>query len=221
MARGFIIPPKVIERGVKPVVFLLALLPFCWLVWQLWLAFQGVPNGLGANPFSESNFFLGRWALRFLLFALAITPLRIMTGRVEFARFRRMIGLFAFFYAVMHLTSYVVLDQFFDWAAIWKDIVKRTYITLGMAAVVIMIPLAITSTRKMIRRLGGKNWQRLHRLVYVAAVLGVAHFYLLVKADVTEPLIYAGILSFLLVFRVVRARPWCKFSRSGATQVMT
>lgn len=207
MARGMHLPATVIEKRIKPLLFILALAPFVWLAWQIWLAAQGLPNGLGANPFSESNFFTGKWALRFLLITLTITPLRLLTGWNELGRFRRMAGLFAAFYAVMHLASYVVLDHFFDWPAIWKDILKRTYITLGMTALLILLPLAVTSTRAMVRRMGAKNWQRLHRLVYVAGVLAVTHFYLLVKADVREPLIYAAILVGLLGFRLARM-PW-------------
>lgn len=204
MARGMRLPASVIESRIKPLAFVLALAPFVWLLWQIWLAMQGLPNGLGANPFSASNFFTGKWALRFLLITLAITPLRLLTGWNELGRFRRMVGLFAFFYAAMHLTSYVALDHFFDWPTIWKDILKRTYITLGMAALLILLPLAVTSTRGMVRRMGAKSWQRLHRLVYAAGILAVIHFYLLVKADVREPLIYAAILSILLGFRLAR-----------------
>lgn len=208
MARGFLLPANVIESRLKPLIFILCLLPFAWLLWQLWFALQGLKSGLGPNPFSQSNFFTGKWALRFLLLALAVTPLRILTGWNDFGRLRRMLGLFAFFYALMHLTSYVVIDHFFDWATIWKDILKRLYITLGMAALLILLALAITSTNRMLRRLGPKNWQRLHRLVYVAAALGVTHFYLLVKADKREPLVYIAVLATLLGFRLVRARWW-------------
>jgi sulfoxide reductase heme-binding subunit YedZ len=208
MAPGFLLSPTVIDRRVKPLVFVLCLLPFAWLLGQLWFALQGLPSKLGANPFSESNFFTGKWALRFLLLTLAITPLRILTGWNDFGRLRRMLGLFAFFYALMHLTSYVVIDHFFDWATIWKDILKRLYITLGMATILVLLPLTITSTNKMLRRLGPKNWQRLHRLVYVAGALAVTHFYLLVKADKREPLVYIAILAALLGFRAARARWW-------------
>jgi sulfoxide reductase heme-binding subunit YedZ len=221
MARGFIFSAKVVEKRIKPLLFILALLPFGWLLWQLYYAVQGLPNGLGANPFSASNFFTGKWALRFLLLTLAITPARQLTGWNDFGRLRRMFGLFAFFYALMHLTSYVVIDHFFDWHTIWKDILKRLYITLGMTALLILLPLAITSTNRMVRRLGPKNWQNLHRMVYVAAILAVIHFYLLVKADVREPLLYIAILACLLGYRLMKARFWQKKSQAMATAALT
>ena len=150
----------------KPAVWLLALMPLAWLVWR------AVNQDLGPNPAEAMNRFLGDWALRFLLFALAVTPVRLVTGNTTVVRFRRLLGLFAFFYVALHLSSYVAVDQFFDWAAIWKDIVKRTYITLGMAGFVILLALAATSTKGMIKRLGSRNWNRLHKGVYVAGVLG-------------------------------------------------
>ncbi len=183
----------------KPIVFALCLVP---LVVHAWFGFN---NELGANPIDATNRHLGDWALRFLLIALAVTPVRILTGWTTIIRFRRMLGLFAFAYVCLHLSSYVVLDQFFDWTAIWKDIVKRWYITVGMTAFVLLIPLAVTSTKGWVKRIGGKNWQKLHRLAYIAGVLGVFHFYMLVKADVREPLIYAGILFVLFAIRAVNA----------------
>ncbi|MEX2449873.1 MAG: protein-methionine-sulfoxide reductase heme-binding subunit MsrQ [Rhodospirillales bacterium] len=179
----------------KPAVFAVCLIPLGLLVWN------GLTGNLGANPIEATNRFLGDWALRFILIALAVTPVRILTRWNPIMRFRRMLGLFAFAYVCLHLTSYVALDQFFDWAAIWKDIVKRWYITVGMAAFVLLIPLAVTSTKGWIKRIGGKTWQNLHKLVYAAAVLAVFHFYMLVKADVREPLIYAGILAGLFLIR--------------------
>jgi sulfoxide reductase heme-binding subunit YedZ len=155
---------------IKPVVFSICLVPLALLVWR------GLNDGLGANPIEASNRFLGDWALRFILIALAVTPIRIMTRWNPIMRFRRMMGLFAFAYVVLHLTSYVALDQFFDWPAIWKDIIKRWYITVGMTAFVLLIPLAVTSTKGWIKRIGGKTWQNLHKLVYPAAILGVFHF---------------------------------------------
>ena len=187
-----------IRRVLKPLVFALALTPLALLAWK------ATHGGLGAHPQEFVNRFFGDWALRFLLIALSVTPVRGLTGWNALARFRRMFGLFAFFYACLHVTSYVAVDQFFDWAAIGKDIVKRNYITVGMATFLVLIPLAATSTDGMLRRLGGPRWKKLHRLVYVAGVAGVFHFYMMVKADVREPLIYAAILAVLLGYRVVQ-----------------
>lgn len=180
----------------KIAIFVVSLIPAGWILWTLFL---GDP---GPNPAETANRFLGDWALRFLLIALAVTPLRRITGRPEVTRFRRMLGLFAFFYAALHVTSYVVLDQFFDWAAIWADIVKRTYITVGMGALLILCVLAATSTRKAVMRLKYPRWKKLHRLVYVAGVLSVVHYYMMIKAGYTEPLIYGGILALLFVLRL-------------------
>ena len=185
------------RRIAKPLLFAVCLAPLAWLVWL------GASGGLGANPIEATNRYLGDWALRFLLIALAVTPVREMFGLSGLARFRRMLGLFAFAYVCLHLSSYVGLDQFFDWKAIWADIVKRAYITVGMTAFVLLIPLAITSTKGWVKRLGGRRWQALHRVVYAAGVLGVVHFYMMVKADVREPLAYAGILAVLLGWRVL------------------
>ncbi|MEQ8193077.1 MAG: protein-methionine-sulfoxide reductase heme-binding subunit MsrQ [Rhodospirillales bacterium] len=182
---------------VKPAVFAACLIPLGLLVWN------GVTGNLGANPIEACNRFLGDWALRFILIALAVTPLRILTRWNAVMRFRRMLGLFAFAYVFLHLTSYIALDQFFDWSAIWKDIVKRWYITVGMAAFLLLVPLAVTSTKGWIKRIGGKTWQNLHKLIYPAAVLAVFHFYMLVKADVREPLIYAAILAALFLVRLI------------------
>ncbi|BAE51873.1 sulfite oxidase heme-binding subunit YedZ [Paramagnetospirillum magneticum] len=189
---------KLLRQGwVKPLLFAVCLIPLGLLVWR------GASGGLGANPIEATNRFLGDWALRFLLIALAVTPLRQMTGWNAVARWRRMLGLFAFAYVVLHFSSYVGLDQFFDWSAIGREIVKRRYITLGMVAVVLLIPLALTSTNAMMRRLGGRRWQALHRLVYVIAPLGVAHHWMMVKKDITEPAIHAAILAVLLGWRGV------------------
>jgi sulfoxide reductase heme-binding subunit YedZ len=184
----------------KPAVWLLALMPLAWLVWR------AVNQDLGPNPAEAMNRFLGDWALRFLLIALAVTPVRLITGNTTVVRFRRLLGLFAFFYVALHLSSYIAVDQFFDWAAIWKDIVKRTYITLGMAGFVILLALAATSTKGMIKRLGGRNWNRLHKGVYVAGVLGAIHFIMMRKGFQLEPLIYAAILGILLLSRLLPAR---------------
>lgn len=182
----------------KPAVFVLALVPMAWTVW---LAGTG---GLGPEPIAEAVRQSGLWALRFLLLALAVTPLRILTGLSALARFRRMIGLFAFFYALLHVATYVGIDQFFDWAAVWKDIVKRPYITVGMGAFVVLLALAATSTNGMVRRLGGRRWRILHKSVFAAGAAGCLHYVMLVKGWQVSPLIYAGILMALVGVRLAR-----------------
>ncbi len=187
----------------KPVLFVLCSVPLAWLVWD------GVTNNLGANPVETVRRYTGDWTLRFLLIALTVTPLRRLTGWHVVVRLRRMLGLFAFFYACLHFVSYIWLDQFFMWDAIMEDILDRPYITVGVASFLLLIPLAVTSTNGMARRLGGRRWQRLHQLVYVIAVLGVIHFLWLVKSDISEPVIYGAILALLLGFRLflhLRAR---------------
>jgi methionine sulfoxide reductase heme-binding subunit len=165
------------------------------------LAYQAYIGDLGVNPIEYITRFTGSWALIILIASLAVTPLRRLSGRNELVKFRRMLGLFAFFYAALHFATYMGLDLFFDFGAIGKDILKRPYITVGFLAFVIMVPLAATSTAGMIRRLG-KRWQQLHRLVYVAAIAGVIHFYWLVKADITRPAQYGAVLGLLLGFRL-------------------
>ena len=181
----------------KPLVFLLCLAPFGHLLWQ------ALTETFGANPVEALIHATGDWTLRLLLVTLAVTPLRLLTGQAWLIRFRRQLGLFAFFYACLHLTAYLWLDQFFDWHAIIEDIVKRPYITVGFAAFVLLIPLAVTSTRGWTRRLG-RRWKTLHRAVYLIAILGVVHYLWLVKADLFEPVLYGVILAGLLAFRV----PW-------------
>lgn len=183
-------------RWLKPTVFILSLLPLAWL------AGHALTDQLGVNPVETLNRFLGDWALRFLLIALAVTPLRRLTHWAPLARLRRMLGLFAFFYVCLHLASYVGVDLFFDWAALWQDVAKRTYITLGMVAVLLLVPLAVTSTDGMIRRLGGRAWRRLHMLVFPAAILAVAHYWMMVKADIRQPLLHAAVLAVLLGSRL-------------------
>jgi len=183
---------------VKLFVFLLFLTPALWLTY-------GMFNGLlGANPIETVLRDLGDWALRFLILGLAVSTIRRLTGWAWVMKYRRMIGLYAFFYAFMHLSIYIGVDHFFDWSTIWKDIVKRPYITIGMTALLLLIPLTITSPKAMVRKLGGARWKNLHKLVYPIAILGVVHFFLLVKADVREPLLYAAILAFLLGERLYR-----------------
>jgi len=197
---------KITVTYTKPLVFTLALAPLGWL---LYAAFFG---GLGVNPIETVTRTLGDWALRFLMLTLAITPLRKLSGWRWPMRFRRMLGLYAFFYTFMHLASYIILDQFFYWQGIWEDIIKRPYITVGMISFLMLIPLAVTSTTGMMRRLG-KNWQRLHRLIYPIAMGGVLHYYMLVKADTREPLLYAAILLLLLAARLPLLRKKLQHSR--------
>jgi len=161
----------------------------------------GGSGGLGANPIEFITRSTGTWTLVGLLATLSVTPLRRLTGRAELLRYRRMLGLFTFFYASLHFVTYVWLDQFFDPAAIAKDIIKRPFITVGFTAFVLLIPLAATSTHAMMRRLG-RRWQHLHRLIYPIALLGVIHYLWLVKKDLTEPLIYGAILALLLAVRL-------------------
>jgi sulfoxide reductase heme-binding subunit YedZ len=184
-------------RALKAVVFVVALVPLARLATGV-LFF---PEWLGANPAEFITRSTGDWTLRFLLATLAVTPLRKMFGWHLLASFRRMLGLYAFFYGVVHLSSYVSFDHVFDVVEILKDIVKRPFITVGFTALVLMTPLAITSTDRMVQRLGARRWLALHRLVYVVAPLGVLHFWWMVKRDVTEPAIYAAILAVLLGYR--------------------
>ena len=185
-------------RIAKPLIFVAALVPASYLAWALLRA----PEHLGVNPAETLQLETGIWALRFLLATLSVTPLRRLTGWHPIIQFRRMLGLFAFFYACLHLMTYVVLDRYFDLSGVWEDIVKRPFITAGMTAFVLMIPLAVTSTKAWIRRLG-RRWQLLHRLVYISAAAACVHFIWKVKVPVGEPVYYAAILAGLLVFRVV------------------
>ncbi|HVP33487.1 MAG TPA: protein-methionine-sulfoxide reductase heme-binding subunit MsrQ [Steroidobacteraceae bacterium] len=186
----------------KPLVFVAGIAPLVWLVCG---AFGWLGASLGADPVKKLEHECGKTALNFLLITLAVTPVRNLLGLPQLLRLRRMLGLFAFFYAVVHFTVYVVLDLELNWSTLGADIAKRPYITIGFTALLLLIPLAATSTNGMMRRLG-RRWASLHRLVYVIAVLGVWHFYWQVKRDVREPLIYGGILALLLLYRVVRAR---------------
>ena len=185
----------------KPIVFMLCLLPLAFAVGDLY----GLTGDLGANPVENLQDRFGNWGLRFLLIALAVTPLRQLTGRPWLARFRRMLGLFAFFYVLMHFLVWLVLDQGLLMAAIGEDIGRRPFITIGFAAFLVLAALALTSTTGMRRRLG-PAWQKLHNGVYVAAVLGVWHYWWQVKLDATDPLVYAVVLILLLGYRVWRAR---------------
>jgi methionine sulfoxide reductase heme-binding subunit len=197
-ARVAATPRRDLPQLPKIVVYIVGFIP---AVWWFWL---GVTDRLGADPMRVLEHSLGLWALRFLIASLAITPLRQLAG-VNFLRYRRALGLLAFYYALLHLTTYLVLDQGLDFDAVLADILKRLYITIGMACFVVLLPLAVTSNNLTIRRLGGKAWQRLHRFVYVAAILAVLHFLLSVKSWPIEPVTYELIVAILLGYRLVRS----------------
>jgi len=186
---------KLFTRGVKPLLFVLCLSPFLLLVWDI------IGQQLGANPVEAVTHRTGDWVLRFLLLTLAVSPVRRLSGWGWPLRLRRMLGLYAFFYLLLHFSTWLVLDHALVWSEIAADIPKRLYVTVGLAGLVLMIPLALTSTRGMMRRLG-RNWQRLHRSVYLVALLAVAHYLWLVKADYLEPLVYAAVLLSLLALRL-------------------
>ena len=186
-----------LTRYFKPVVFLACLIPLARLGWK---AYSGL---LGANPIEVITHSTGDWTLRFLLITLSVTPFRKLTGQLWLVRYRRMFGLFAFFYATLHFLTYIWLDKFFDLHEMLVDIAKRKFITVGFTAFLLLIPLAITSTSGWIRRLGGKRWNLLHRLIYVSALAGVIHYWWLVKADIRKPEQYATILTVLLGYRLV------------------
>lgn len=181
-------------------VFVLALVPLALLIWR------SLHSQLGANPIETLEHATGDWTLRFLVFTLCITPFRKATSLPDLIRFRRMLGLFAFFYVCLHFLIYLGADESFNLSAMLKDVVKRPFISVGFAAFVLLIPLALTSTAAMIRRLGGKRWQQLHRLIYVVAILGVIHYYWLVKSDIRLPLFYAVLLGVLFLWRIQNAR---------------
>lgn len=201
--------------AIRLALFLFCLLPLARLV------AGAAQDELGANPIEFITRSLGTWTLNFLLITLAVTPLRHLTGMHWLLRLRRMLGLYAFFYAALHLATYLWLDQFFDWAAIAKDIVKRPFITAGFTAFVLLVPLAATSNNAMVRKLGGRRWTQLHRTVYAIAIIGVIHYWWLVKKDVTQPLLYAVLLGLLLGFRAFRLarerqRQLAAFPRPGS-----
>jgi methionine sulfoxide reductase heme-binding subunit len=185
------------QRWVKLLIFVLCLVPIAWLGWRAW------NQDLSANPIEFITHYTGDWTLRFLVFTLAITPLRKLLGLADLIKFRRMLGLFAFFYGTLHFTTYIWLDKFFDVPEMLHDVAKRPFITAGFLAFVLMIPLAITSTTGWIRRLGGKRWQMVHRLIYISAIAGAVHYYWLVKSAVTRPLTYLGLVMLALLIRAV------------------
>jgi len=182
-------------KWAKVAVFVLCLAPLAWLLWGFF------HDELGANPVEYITHSTGDWTMRFLLLTLTITPLRKVSNQQYLIRFRRMLGLYAFFYGCLHFTTYLWLDQSLDLASMSKDIVKRPFITAGFAAFITLVPLAVTSTKKMIARLGGKRWQMLHRLIYFSAAAGVVHYWWLVKSDIRKPLMYGTILAVLLTLR--------------------
>ena len=193
------LPEPYFTRGLKPAVFIFALVPLALLMWGLW------QDTLGANPIEVVTRSLGEWALRFLLLTLLMSPLRRL-GWPQALRLRRMLGLFAFFYATLHLSSYVVLDQFFDWEEIWLDILERPFITVGMLAFLMLLALAVTSPKAMMRKLG-RYWQKLHWLIYPLTVLAILHFWWLAdsKVQTDRPLIYTLLLGLLLAERLWRS----------------
>jgi sulfoxide reductase heme-binding subunit YedZ len=202
-------PREIIIKALKTGAFVLSLVPLGLLVWK------GLHEQLGANPVDVITRATGKWTLMFLLITLSITPLRKLAGMPWLVRFRRPLGLFAFFYGTLHLTTYVWLDKFFDTSEMLHDILKRKFITAGMTAFAMMLPLAVTSTKGWIRRMGGKRWQALHRLIYVSAAAGVIHFIWLVKADLRRPLTYGAVLAVLLTYRVA---VWIMGKSKPATQ---
>ncbi len=189
-------------RWIKVGIFIACLIPLGRLGWGAYT------QNLGANPIEKITHTTGDWTLSLLLVTLSVTPLRKLLGVPALIKFRRMLGLFAFFYACLHFTTYIWLDKFFNFHEMLVDVAKRKFITVGFTAFVLLIPLALTSTKGWIRRLGGKRWQALHRLIYVSAIAGVIHYLWLVKADIRKPLEYGAVLALLLGYRVVlRIRP--------------
>jgi sulfoxide reductase heme-binding subunit YedZ len=199
-------------RIAKVAICALCLAPLGLLLWR------GTHNGLGANPIEFITHATGDWTLRFLVLTLAVTPVRKVLGWPQLVRFRRMLGLFAFFYGCLHLTTYVWLDKFFDVSAMIQDVAKRRFITVGFTAFVLLIPLALTSTAGWIRRLGGRRWQALHRLIYVSAALAVVHYYWLVKSDIRLPVFYGALVGMLLLWRAINRRQAASRQRPGTTQ---
>ena len=184
------------SKWTKVVVFLLGLGPLAALVWF------GYKLQLTANPQEYITHYTGDWTLRFLMITLAVTPLRVILNRPAVTKSRRMLGLFTFFYAFLHLLTWVVFVHYFDVMEMWDDVVKRLYITVGMAGFLAMTPLAVTSTTGWVKRLGFKRWQKLHMLIYAAGIAGVLHYLWPVKSDIREPLLYGAILAVLLGFRL-------------------
>lgn len=200
--------------GLKILVHFLALLPAIWLMWQGWLLIDYQDNQLTANPIKYIHAFTGDWAIRFILLGLAITPLRKLFGWNSLIKFRRMIGLYAFSYVILHLLNFVVLDYYFDWPTIVKEIIKRPAITFGMSAIILLLPLAVTSTKGWVRRLG-KRWLKLHRLIYLIGILAVTHNFMMVKADIFQPMVHIAILAVLLAYRLAGTTSFSYSRRKG------
>jgi sulfoxide reductase heme-binding subunit YedZ len=191
----------------KVIVFLLCLVPAAMLVWRY------LHDGLGANPIEFITHTTGDWTIRFLVITLAITPLRKLLRVPQLIRYRRMLGLFAFFYVSLHFSTWLVLDHYFNFHEMIGDVAKRRFITAGFTGFVLLIPLAVTSTAGWIRRLGGKRWQRLHQLIYITAIAGVIHYYWLVKSDHRKPLMYGAMVAALLGYRLIASRVPAKPAR--------
>jgi sulfoxide reductase heme-binding subunit YedZ len=190
------------SRWTKVVVFAACLVPIALLARPLWmLATAGYSPDLTANPIEYITHYTGTWTIRFLLITLCVTPLRKIFNQPKLTRYRRVLGLFAFFYVCLHFLTWFVLDKFFSFSEMWADILKRRYITVGMLGFAMLLPLAVTSTAGWVRRLGFVKWQRLHRLIYFAALAGVIHYYWLVKSDVRLPLMYGAMLALLMLYR--------------------
>jgi len=189
-----------LSKWTRVLLFSLSLAPFLNLLWRVYR------NDLTANPIEFITHRTGDWTIRFLLITLGITPLRGILNQPQPIRFRRMLGLFAFFYGCLHLTTWVWLDKAFDTHEMWEDVIKRRFITAGMTGLLLMAPLAVTSTAGWVRRLGYRRWQMLHRLIYFSALAGVVHYYWLVKSDTRLPLMYGGILAALLSYRIIGVR---------------
>jgi sulfoxide reductase heme-binding subunit YedZ len=207
-----------LSRWTKILLLALCLIPFLNLLWR------GYENKLTANPIEFITHYTGDWTIRFLLITLVITPLRGILNQPQLIRFRRMLGLLAFFYVCLHFATWIWLDKDFDMHEMWEDVVKRRFITAGMTGLLLMLPLAVTSTSGWVRRLGYRRWQLLHRLIYFSAIAGVIHYYWGVKSDIRLPVMYGGILAVLLLYRACgvgslgRRRGVLKTSAPSATE---
>jgi sulfoxide reductase heme-binding subunit YedZ len=205
--RKFAAPATAVLLAVKPLVFVICLVPAGQIVWSVYQIVTGATGGaltaLGANPITEIEIQTGLWTMRFLAITLAVTPIRELTSVGALAKYRRMFGLFTFFYACLHVSTWVGVDWFFDWSAMAGELVKRKFIFVGMATFLLLVPLALTSTKGWVRRLGGKRWARLHRLVYVAAITATVHYLWAVKKDTFFPLVYFALFAVLLGYRAI------------------